>query len=425
MGLTLLGLGLALVPARGLRAAGFSYKELARLDTKAPGGGMLVSDFEAGRVSPLGEVAFVVDYDVGNSEGLYLASNGALIPIDEPGRAVGPAAPDWTFRANGVIQQILSPAGMNAAGDVSFGSDVQKKGDPDIHTGNFLWIHKTGQIVVANLYGDDAPDHGKFGDTQGGTWTTVNDQDDVAFASQVSDASGNFAEGVFVRTAAGSAGSKVHTIARPGAKAPDGSTFVRVRRPNMNNPGVVVFEGTTDKDDNVRIYQYKDGKITTLAAPDTDLPGIGKVAEVKRPRLNNQGEMIFLGRTDPGWGLYHLMADGKFSAILTPGADLRDGSKLDQVLDKDGSAALADSGDIVMILMRATDSSLGVYVMHAGQLVNVAHNGLDLPGVGTIDVLTQPSGQYEHVALNSVGQVAFPATFKDGHTGLVLATPVP
>jgi hypothetical protein len=253
----------------------------------------------------------------------------------------------------------------------------------------------------------------------------VNDQDDVAFTSQVSDAAGNFAEGVFVRTAAGSAGSKVNTIARPGDKAPDGSTFVRVRRPNLNNAGVVVFEGTTDKDDSVRIYQYKDSKITTLVEPNTNIAGIGMLAEVKRPRLNNQGEMIFLGRPDTSWGLYHMTADGKLSAILTPGADLKDGNKLDEVIDKDGSAALADSGDIVMILKRAADSTLGVYVMHAGQLVDVAPIGTNVPGAGTIDVLSQPSGQYEHVALNSVGQVAFPATFKDGHTGLVLATPVP
>ncbi len=138
IGLALLGLGLTLLPARGLMAAGFTYKELARLDTKAPGGGMLVNDFEPGRVSGQGEVAFVVDYDASNSEGLYLASNGALIPIEEPGKPVGPAAPDWTFVANGTIGQILSPVGMNAAGDVSFGSDAQKKGDSDIHTGNFL-----------------------------------------------------------------------------------------------------------------------------------------------------------------------------------------------------------------------------------------------------------------------------------------------
>ncbi len=417
IGPALFGLGLTLLAAPGLWAAGYSYKEVARLDTKAPGGGMLVNDFEPGRISGQGEVAFVVDYDASNSEGLYLASNGALIPIVEPGKAVGTAAPDWSFIANGPIGMLLSPVGMNASGDVAFGSDAQKKGDSDVHTGNFLWIRKTGQMVVANLYGDNAPDHGMFGDTHGSTWVTVNDQDDVAFASDVSDAQGTFAQAVFVRT---NSDGKVHTVARAGDKLGDGSTFVQARRPNLNNAGVVVFEGTTDKDDSVRIYQYKDGQITALAAPDTDLTGIGKLVEVKRPRLNNNGAMIFLGRTDAGWGVYSL-ADGKFSAVVQPGADLRDGSKLDEAVDKDGSDAIADSGDIAMLLTRAADSTRGVYVMHAGQLVNVAHNGMDLAGVGTVDDL----GDDEHVAINSAGQLAFQVPFKDGHTGLILATPIP
>src|SRR5205823_1592825 len=139
---------------------------------------------------------------------------------------------------------LLSPVGMNAAGDVSFGSDVQKKGSSDIRSANFVWIRKTGQYIALNLPDADAPDRGKFGDTHGGTWTTVNDQDDAAFAADVSDAQGNFAQGVFVRTMAD---GKVHTVARPGDDAPDGGKFERARRPNLNNAGEVVFEGNTDK----------------------------------------------------------------------------------------------------------------------------------------------------------------------------------
>src|SRR5262249_22568127 len=153
------------------------------------------------------------------------------------------------------------------------------------------------EMVVLNLPDAPAPDRGNFGNTHGGTWTTVNDQDDAAFAADVSDAQGNFAQGVFVRTAAD---GKVHTIARPGDKLDDGSTIVQARRPNLNNAGVVVFEGTTDKDDAVRIYRYQAGKVTMLVEPNTDITGIGKLTDVKRPRLNNKGDMIFLGSTGAG-----------------------------------------------------------------------------------------------------------------------------
>jgi hypothetical protein len=427
--MALLGLGLALLPARGLRAAGvlsFSYKEVARLGMKTPAGGTLVNDFEPGRISAAGEVAFVADDDIGgnggnSSEGLFLTTNGSVIPVVEPNQPVGPDAPDWTFVANGPVGMILSPVGMNAADDIAFGCDVQKKGDTDLHSGNFLWIRKTGEMVPVNLPGANAPDHGMFGDTHGSTWAVVNDQDDVAFAADVSDAQGNVAQGVFVRTGAD---GKVHTIARPGDKAPDGSTFTLVRRPNINNAGTVVFEGTTDKASTVGIYLSQNGKITPLVTPDTNIPGVGMLLEVKRPRLNNQGEVVFLGMTSAGWGIFS-MSGNTLAPVIQPGAGLGDGTKLGQILDKDGSVALAASGDIALLGQRAADSSNAVYLLHGGQLVDVAPIGTNVPGAGTIDGLVNASGQFEHVALNSVGQVTFPATFKDGHTGLVLATPVP
>jgi hypothetical protein len=415
VGLALFGAGMTLLPALTPWAvgAGITYQEVARLGATAPGGGQLVNDFEAGRVSPQGEVAFVVDYNESNSEGLYLASNGKLIPIVEPGKVIGASVPGWSFVANGPIQQILSPVGMNGAGDISFGSDIQKQGSQDIRSGNFLWIRKTGQYIALDLPDTDAPDHGKFDDTKGGTWTTVNDQDDAAFAALVTDPTGDTAQGVFVRTMAD---GKVHTVARAGDAAPDGGKFIEARRPNLNNAGEIVFEGHNDKDSDTRIYGYKTGKVTTLVAPNTDYPGIGKLTEVKRPRINNKSEVIFLGSTDAGWGLYHL-AGGTFSALLLPGAALPDGAKLDHVLDKDGSAALADSGNVGVLGVLLADGGTGVYLLAGGQIVPVARDGVTLQGLGALD-----NADGEHVALNANNQVAFQATFKDGHTGLILAT---
>jgi hypothetical protein len=423
-----IGLGLALLPvsaARGSALIGFTYTEVAKLGIKGPGGGTLVHDFEPGHVSPQGEVAFVVDYDYGgndgnNSEALYLASNGTLIPIMEPPNQVGAAAPDWHFIENGPIGEILSPVGMNVTGDIAFGCDIQKKGETDIHTGNFLWIRKTGQMVVANLSGDKAPDFGQFGETHGSTWCSVNDQDDVAFAADVSDSQGNIDQGVFVLMR--STDRKVHTIARPGDKLADGSTIAQARRPNINNAGAVVFEATTDKSNgDVSIYLSQGGKITTLAAPNTNVPGIGQFVAVKRARMNNQGTVVFLGQADSSgnWGLYQ-WSNGKVSALLQPNGSLGDGTKLDTVLDKDGSEAIADTGDVAVLVQHGGDNA--VYLIHGGQPISVAHSGQNLGSIGTIDQVVNPSGQFEHVALNTVPQIAFPATFKDGHAGLVLAT---
>ena len=69
-GLVLLGLGVTLLPAHPVSAAGFSYKEVARLGMATPGGNKLVNDFEPGAVSDAGDVAFVADDDVAGNSGL-------------------------------------------------------------------------------------------------------------------------------------------------------------------------------------------------------------------------------------------------------------------------------------------------------------------------------------------------------------------
>jgi hypothetical protein len=426
MGLTLLGLGLALLPAHGLRAAGFSYKEVARLGVATPGGNKLVNDFEPGSISGTGDVAFVADDDVAgnggnNSEGLFLATNGTIKAILEPGTPVGPGAPDWTFKDNGPIGMLLSPVGTNAAGDVSFGSDVLKKGDTDVKSGNFLWIKKTGQIVALNLPDQDAPGGGKFDVTKGGTWTSVNDQEDTTFTSQVADAQGNVEEGVFVWTAAD---GKLHDIARPGDKVAD-SFFTKARRSMINNAGAVVFEGTVDKTSDVGIYLSKDGKITAIATPDTTVPGgTEKFSAVAEPRLNNKGDVIFLGNTSAGWGAYRLAAnDTNLTPLVQAGAALKDGTALDQVHEKYGTTALSDSGDTAMVV-NLGGGGAAVYLISSSNAAAVAKDGDNLPGVGAIDyVLGDNAGDY--VSINSADQVAFSAKFKDGHMGLILATPIP
>jgi hypothetical protein len=417
-GLALVGLGLALLPSRATWGAGFSYKEVARLGAKAPGGGTLVNDFEPGAISGTGEVAFVVDYDYGgnagnNSEGLYLASNGTLIPIAEPAH---PAVAGWTFIDNGPIGMLLSPVGMNANGDISFGSDVEKTGTTDVRSGNFLWIRKTATLVALNLPDQDAPGGGTFDNTKGGNWTGVNDQGDAVFSPQVTDAQGNMGEGVFARTADG----MVHDIARPGDKLADGSVLTRARRPTINNAGAVVFEGETDKLGAAGIYLSVKGQITAVATPNTKVPGGSDTfMAVQAPRLNNQGQVIFLGQTAAGWGLYE-SANNQLTPLVQPGLALKDGVTLDQLSTEYGSTALTASGDIAMLLKLGNSAGDGVYLMRGMELAVVARDGMDLPGVGMLDTA---KGQY--VGINSAGQVAFQANFKDGHVGLVLATPVP
>jgi hypothetical protein len=413
-GLALGGLCLGLLYAPGVRAADFTYKAVAFLDTKAPGGGMLVNDFEPGAVSAQGEVAFVVDYQPPDTtgEGLYLASGGQLIPIVEPGKtAVG----DWSFASEGEIDAIISPVAINGNGDVSFGCDILKRGESDVKTGTFLWQRKTGQVIAVSLPDGDAPGGGKFGTIQGHTWTDVNDQGDVVFSVQVPDATGDMEQGVFVRLADGT----YKSIARPGDASPDGGHFTRARRPNINNAGAVVFEGKTDKADTNGIYLAANGTIKAIAAAGTEV-GNGATKEplqdVQNGRLDNLGEVIFLGETAAGWGLYRF-ANDKIETLAAPGATLRDGAKVGEVLQKDGTISLSPGGTVAMIA-QLDGGDDAVYLLQGDQARLVAKADLELPGVGTVD-----EAEGEHVAVNDLGQVAFQAKLADGRTALVLASP--
>jgi hypothetical protein len=417
IGIALGWLSLALLCPPGVRAADFTYSAVAFLDTKAPGGGTLVNDFEPGAVSPQGEVAFVVDYHPpdSDSEALYLASGGQLIPIVEPGKV---ATDDWSFVAGGDIGSFLSPVGMNGNGDVSFGCDIQKKGETDIKTGTFLWQRKSGQVIAVELPDQAAPGGGTFGALHTHTWPDVNDPGDVAFSVDVPDASGAVAQGVFVRMADGT----YRVVARPGDNAPDGSHFTRAIRPSINNAGAVVFEAITDKDDTSGIYLSENGAIKAIASTGMDAPGGGTFADVQSPRLNNKGEIVFLADAGSGWGAYSVV-DGKLTAVLAHGATLRDGATVDQVKNEDGhqdgTLALSDAGDVALHVDLSGNAGHAIYLLHGSQLVLVAQAGTDLGAVGIVD-----DAGGNQVAVNNQGQVAFQVKLTDGRTALVLATPV-
>jgi hypothetical protein len=241
----------------------------------------------------------------------------------------------------------------------------------------------------------------------------------VVFSAEVADSLANTDKnvgGVFVRTADG----QLHVVARPGTQSPDGSSFTNAGRPTISNSGSVVFQGTTAKTPANGIYLAIPGKsILPVATTDVPVPGGGRFAEAKFPHINNQDEVIFAGHTDAGWGVFRWQ-ESKLTALLVPGADLRDNNKLDEVYSQEGSIALADSGDAAIMLKFASDGSSGVYLLQNDQPVMAARDGMDLPGIGKINAI-DPA----HVAVSSAGQVAFSAALVDGNTVLVLATPVP
>jgi hypothetical protein len=394
-------------------AAGFTYKAVAFLDTPAPGGGKLVNDFEAGAINEKGEVAFIVDYNEGDSEGLYLATDQGLIPIVEPGK---PATDGWTFEAHGPIGMIIGPVSMNASGDIAFGADI-KKGNTT-SSANFVWHRSTQSLTAVNLPGDPAPGGGNFGDVPGQAWTSLNDRGDVLFEALVPNASGDQELGLFLRTADG----KTSAIVRPGDKSPEGGVFSLPKRARgtLNVSGQIAFRANVDMGGTTwtGVYLYQDGKITPVATPAINAPGAGKFQEARDPHINNKGQIAFLGDTGSGFGVY-LYDNGQIKALGTPAMDLPGGGKLEGAGGSECALALNQAGAVAVVLM--SDNGAGVYVFHDGKVDVVARDGMDLPGVGMLD--TVPGDKC--AAISNLGHVAFQAELKDGKVALVLATPVP
>jgi hypothetical protein len=394
-------------------AAGFSsYKAVAYLETPAPGGTNYVDNFQAGAISERGEVAFIAAYEAPDSEGLYLATEAGIIAIVQPGF---PATDGWSFSGGGPIGQIIGPVSMNASGDIAFGSDI-KKGDT-VSSGNFIWHRATKTLTKVNLPGEDAPGGGQFGVVPGQAWASLNDRGDVLFEAQVPNPNGEMELGLFLRTADG----KVSAVVRPGDASPEGGVFALPRRARgtVNASGQVVFRANVTKDGDTwtGIYRFEDGKITALVTPATDAPGGEKFQQALDPRINNQGQVAFLGGTSAGLGVY-LIDNGQIKALAEPGKELPGGAMLEGAATTECGLQINQSGAVAMLLMLA-DGGMGVYAYQNGKLELVARPGMELPGVGTVE------DDAHCVAISNLGHVAFEAHLQGDKVALVVATPEP
>jgi hypothetical protein len=223
--------------------------------------------------------------------------------------------------------------------------------------------------------------------------------------------------GLFLRTADG----KLAAVVRPGDKSPEGGVFSLPRRSRgqINVSGQIAFRANVTQDGSTwtGIYLYQDGKITPLVTPATDAPGGGKFQAAFDPRINNKGQIAFMGQINDMMGLY-LIDNGKISAIATPDMDLPGGGKLDAPSTSECALSLSQAGALTMLL-KLDSGGTGVYVYENGKLDVVARPGMELPGVGTLD------GIGSCAALGNLGHVAFQANLKGDKVALVLATPVP
>jgi hypothetical protein len=146
-------------------------------------------------------------------------------------------------------------------------------------------------------------------------------------------------------------------------------------------------------------------------------PEGGVFRSVEEPRLNDRGVLAFFGET--GDRAVYLAREGQISRLVGPGTLLPEGARVGTLITGAGSLALNQEGAVLMTLRPENRAGAGIFLYQDGALWPVALPGTILAGIGPLDDVGPD------LALNDHGQVAFQADLADGHTALVLATPVP
>jgi hypothetical protein len=414
--------GLALIAGGAVRAADlYTYQSLITLDSPVEGGATISGDFEVGGVNASGVVAFVSEF--GNGEGgLTVGPDGRVQVLSQPGAD----APGGGVFAN----DVYSPLWINDAGNIAMGEDV------DDGTGSaveILYYDKAAnKWTVVEKEHMAAPDGGTFTratlDITGGfnMSPAIDNANNIAFGGNVTGSpAGPAGNGIFLWSPTT---QKLTTIARPGTRVTRGVLSEADSVAISNSNGYITFEGDVGNSGNHGAYVAKDGVITELAAPHTVAPGgTDRFTRARFPHANSSGDVVMLGRvgTSQYAGLYLYTAkDKKLTAIVKPGDTLPGGGTLTTV-ERGYSAAfhISDDGSVVFG-GQLDDGTGGVYVYKNGTITPVAKTGQNLAGVGLVDQLAGTGGLPPGgAAINSKGQIAFPAHTADGETHLVLATP--
>src|SRR6266849_73169 len=356
----------------------FSFKPVAFLGDTLPGGpipgegtGQFAFDFELGALNAKGQLAFGADMSTGG-EGVFLAdSKGKLTAMAR----TGDTAPDGatfgpiflgmvTLNDNGV-----APIAMHRQG-LTFPSLFE------LDSGLYLYTSSNQQLKVELLPGAAAPGGGVFHGI--GFQPVINNQGTIAF-NGIIDANigpanppGN-ETGLGVGLFTVDAKHKVSKVARPGDPAPGGKTFDYLHIPWINDPGDVAFTAHVQEDpclqftasfpggnqifcaESIYLRDHQSGQIVPIARQGDPAPGGGNFTFAFGPRINNSGQMAFIGALPaqtPGTG--HLPLDtnsgiffyqnGKVTAIARPGDRMPGGGRLVTAGFLTGDVALNNNG---------------------------------------------------------------------------------
>ena len=182
------------------------------------------------------------------------------------------------------------------------------------------------------------------------------------------------------------------------------------------------------------LYRASTGTLLSLVHQGDPRPGGGAFHFAFNGRLNNVGDVSFIGG-DPGLnlGVFLYTRSGSIVTVAKPGDSLPGGVMANTTLSQ-GSHGINNRGDVAFVAQLDADRNgdqiqdTGVYLHHAGTISTVVRTGTAIPGVGTVAHTNNPfwvetSWPAPGVHLNERGEILTQVIMEDGKTHVVVATP--
>lgn len=450
---TTLAVGLTARPlAAGPGHSGYKFSVVATLGDAAPGGGDHEGDFEPQDINASGSTTFVSDLEDENGfagEGLFLRRGGVNSLIARSGQSAPGTSTTYGFFG------ALSPSGLNDAGNAAFGFTLNVPfTEFGTNAGVWRYTGASGAVTPVLLPGQPAPGGTTF---RGSLFhTDINNRNEIATVGIIDTPNGNCTDPIASCFGLGRGvykfdkHNRATKVAAPGDPAPGStSTLDDAWDPNLNDRGDVVFGGHVKGEpclgpgngpssigcyESLYLYRASTGSVTSLVHQGDAKPGGGTFVLAFNGRLNNVGDVSFIGGVGSDrTGVFLRDHDGSITAVAAPGDSLPGGTMANTTFNQ-GAHAINNAGAVAFVAQLDADTNgdsvqdTGVYLYDAGAIRTVVRTGTVIPGLGTVVHVNNPffvGGAYPWpgVHLNERGQVLTQVIMDTGLTHVVVATP--
>jgi hypothetical protein len=307
------------------------------------------------------------------------------------------------------------PIGMNAAGCIVFSSTV-RVGETNT-TGTFLWDYPGRQLITVALTGMTVADNVALS-AGGNPASAINNLDQIALAARVLNAAKASRPAIVFRDKQG----KLTPVALPDSDLPGGARLDQATTATINDAGVVGFLARRVGDTVESAYVWSQGQITPVAVINSDVPGGRKLARATGVWVNNGNDSVLVaGRLDnasTGSDALFRFANGQLAPLVIAGGSTPDGGKVKAI---EAVSAPNPAGQHA-ILMLLEDGARAVYHLGVdGALAPVIKTGTTVEA-GAVTHLGRDALS-TGLALNGNGQVALGLRINAGIPVLALLTP--